>query len=101
MTAAKRSPFYAGTYAGSDFEDVDASSRISRAAQFDRKTCKRALRVPRLQKTVRAAIERRIRQLDQQQAAARRRVAVEDKIKPPALRNRIARRLRKIERGQE
>jgi len=63
MAVKKRSPFYAGTYGGHECEDIDAQSRIYRVARFDAATCRRALRMRHLQKSVRAAIERRLKKL--------------------------------------
>ena len=63
MPAKKRSPFYAGTYDGHECEDMDVQSRLDRVARFNVATCRRALRVYGLQKTVRTAIERRLRKL--------------------------------------
>jgi hypothetical protein len=57
-------PFYAGTFYGGPTYHVDATSRIERVARFDTGQCWRALRVPGLQKTVRTAIERRLRKLE-------------------------------------
>ncbi|MCC7484578.1 MAG: hypothetical protein IT529_06270 [Burkholderiales bacterium] len=42
---------------------VDAASRIERVRSFTRAQCQAALTVPGLQKTVCAAIERRLREL--------------------------------------
>ena len=63
MPAKKRSPFYAGTYEGVECEDFDVNDRLGRVARFDAATCRRALRLRDLQKTVRTAIERRLRKL--------------------------------------
>lgn len=58
-----RHPFYAGRYWQRPTMHMDADSRLDVVKRMDRATLKRALRVPHLQKTVRLAIERRLRKL--------------------------------------
>lgn len=58
----KRSPFQCGEYGG---EWVDAESRLDRVKTFDVGECRAALKLATgLQKTVRLAIERRLRRLE-------------------------------------
>lgn len=59
-------PFYAATYNGRDTYDMTAEGRISRVFRFDLGQCRAALELPGLQKTVIAAIERRIRKLERE-----------------------------------
>jgi len=56
-------PFYARTYCGIDSYWLDAESRLARVREFDSDQCLAALKVEDLQKTVRLAIECRIRRL--------------------------------------
>jgi len=64
MAAKKRSPFYAGTYGGHECEVIDVQSRLEHVARFNAATCRHALKtVKHLQKSVRTAIERRLRKL--------------------------------------
>ena len=63
MPAKTRSPFYAGTYCGVECEDFDVNDRLARVAKFNAATCRRALRLKNLQKSVTTAIERRLRKL--------------------------------------
>lgn len=64
-------PFFAGRYrlAGKwiDTQDFDVSSRLRRVQTFSLAQCRRALSLPGLQKTVRTAVERRIRKLEKEQ----------------------------------
>jgi len=60
----RQNPFFAGIYDGGPFYDLDGVSRIERAQRFNRYQCRRALLVKGLQKTVRIAIERRMRKLE-------------------------------------
>ncbi|MBO3274166.1 hypothetical protein [Pseudomonas schmalbachii] len=57
-------PFYSGTFHGHHFYCMTADDRIQRVASFDLDTCHRALALGGLQKSVRQAIERRMRQLE-------------------------------------
>lgn len=61
-----RHPFYSGTYNGRDCYCMTADDRVERVARFDLATCHAAQRLEGLQKTVREAIERRIRKLERQ-----------------------------------
>lgn len=63
MTTAadRRNPFYAGTYFGSPSFIIDAPSRVEAAKSFTAPECRRALKLPGLQKNVIAALERRLR----------------------------------------
>lgn len=44
----------------------DVESRLAKVKDFDAETCARALKLPNLQKTVRVAIERRLRKLQRE-----------------------------------
>lgn len=57
-------PFKAGEHNGMETYYVTVDDRICRVASFDRAQCKAALQVPHLQKTVAAAVQRRMRHLD-------------------------------------
>ncbi len=63
MSAAEH-PFYARSYDGLATFYVSSEDRIAAARQFDAATCRRALALDDLQRTVRAALERRLRQLE-------------------------------------
>ena len=65
MTSATN-PFFAGTYLGRAMYALAADDRLRRVAEFDKSQCEAALLVPGLQKTVRTAIERRLRALAKQ-----------------------------------
>ena len=54
-------PFFFGIYDAGPCYDMDAVSRSERVARFNTDQCRRALRVDGLQKTVRTAIERRLK----------------------------------------
>ncbi len=58
-----RNPFWIYRWAGIDTFCQDAQSRIACVKDFPAAQCRAALRLPDLQKTVRLAIERRIRKL--------------------------------------
>lgn len=57
-------PFYAGSAAGESYFNISADDRIRAVSTFNVHQLRAALRVPDLQKTVRTAIERRLRQLE-------------------------------------
>ncbi|PWG61729.1 hypothetical protein [Sediminicurvatus halobius] len=57
-------PFITGHFNGHPVGHTDAQSRIEAARRFDRAQCLAALEVPGLQKTVRNAVERRLRKLE-------------------------------------
>ena len=48
---------------GRPLEETSAEGRVRMAAGFNRADCDAALKLPDLQKTVRTAVERRLRQL--------------------------------------
>lgn len=61
----KRNPFLT-TFTGFDgkpLQELGAEGRIRMVCGFDRAACENGLLTPHLQKTVRAAIQRRLRQL--------------------------------------
>jgi hypothetical protein len=49
---------------GGDGEYVDAASRLHAVKEFSAEDCRAALKLPDLQKTVRLAVERRLRKLE-------------------------------------
>jgi hypothetical protein len=53
-----------GTYLGNDTFTVTAPDRLERVKNFTAEQCHAALELPNLQKTVRNAIERRLKQLE-------------------------------------
>ena len=57
-------PFKAGCYGGAQTFHVAAEDRIRAVEYFDRRQCAAALQVPGVQKTVAAAVQRRLRYLD-------------------------------------
>jgi hypothetical protein len=61
----RQNPFYAGraAFGGGPSYWIDVQSRLDRVRGFNTDQCHRALRVRGLQKTVRTAIERRLRKL--------------------------------------
>lgn len=61
-------PFYAGSHHGQHFFVYNAAERVQRVAGFSRAQCLLALAKDDLQKTVRTAVERRLRQLDREAA---------------------------------
>ena len=63
---SKDHPFYSGTYNGHDCYCMTVDDRINRVAAFDLPACRAALALPSLQRTVKAAIERRMRKLERQ-----------------------------------
>lgn len=56
-------PFYTATYNGIDCYATATSCRLLMLQRFDAEQCKAALEVEGLQKTVRTALERRLRKL--------------------------------------
>jgi len=67
-------PFYAFTVSFAGGPPValchtDVDSRLAKVKGFDATTCERALALPDLQKTVRTAIERRLRKLTKAEQA--------------------------------
>lgn len=56
-------PFHAGTYSGVSTYYTDAESRIDRVRAFTRAQCEAALKIEGLQKSVQAAVRRRLRQI--------------------------------------
>ena len=56
-------PFAYHNALGWPMQVVDVATRLERVKRFDADQCERALKVDGLQKTVRTAIERRLRQL--------------------------------------
>lgn len=56
-------PFFVRSYNGHDLYHITATDRLARVKTFDLAQCRAALAQPHLQKTVRAAIERRQRAL--------------------------------------
>jgi len=59
----EQNPFYAGTHGDIDSYWFDGDSRLDRVKEFSREQCEAAFQIEGLQKTVRLAIERRIRRL--------------------------------------
>jgi len=59
----RQNPFFAGVYWAGPTYHLDAVSRLERVRRFNAHQCQRALQVKGLQKTVRVAIERRLRKL--------------------------------------
>lgn len=65
MNAAETmNPFKAGVHSGVQTYHCVAEDRIRAAVWFDRAQCDAALKLPGLQKTVAAAVQRRLRYLD-------------------------------------
>ncbi|MGB3749411.1 MAG: hypothetical protein WA961_14525 [Rhodanobacter sp.] len=64
MSRAEDHPFYAGSHQGHVFHHLCADDRLRAVRDFDAARCHAALRLPNLQKTVRTAIERRLRKLE-------------------------------------
>lgn len=64
-------PFYSGTYYGRDTYHLTADCRLRALQDFTLEQCHAALELPVLQKTVRTALERRIRKLQQEAACSR------------------------------
>jgi hypothetical protein len=58
-----RQPFLVTTRAGI-CEIVDAESRLEAVKSFSKMDCRAALKMPDLQKTVRLAIERRLKRME-------------------------------------
>jgi len=57
-------PFVVKSFDGAhEMQAWDAESRIAAVKSFNAEECERALGVPNLQRMVRAAVERRLRQL--------------------------------------
>lgn len=59
-------PFFSGTYFGNDAFYIDSASRLDVVKSLSLAACRRALLVDNVQKTVRQAIERRIRKLERE-----------------------------------
>jgi len=60
----EKHPFYCGSIKGSPFFDLSAADRIYKVKSFDMQQCIAAIELPEiLQKTVRQAIQRRMKQL--------------------------------------
>jgi len=57
-------PFYAYSVDGRDFFHVAADDRLRMVKDFDLEQCRAALALDGLQKTVRQAVERRMRKLE-------------------------------------
>ena len=64
-------PFYGGTYYGRDTYHISADCRLRALKDFTLEQCQAALERTDLQKTVRTALERRIRKLQQEPACSR------------------------------
>ena len=65
MSAAETmNPFKAGVHSGVQTYHCVAEDRIRAAAWFDRAQCEAALKLPGLQKTVAAAVQRRLHHFD-------------------------------------
>ncbi len=62
--AEERNPFFASRYGDMATFYLDAVNRLERVKRFGRAQCADALCVKGLQKTVRIAIERRLRRLE-------------------------------------
>lgn len=60
----RQNPFFAGTWNGEPTYWIDTMSRLDRVRRFNAWRCRRALQVKGLQKTVRTALERRLRKLE-------------------------------------
>lgn len=58
-----KDPFFVRRFADVDSSWIDADSRIEAVKNFSAQQCRDALKLSDLQKTVRLAIERRLRQL--------------------------------------
>ena len=59
-------PFLTGVRDGQPYGAVDVASRLNRVEEFGIDQCYHALGVPNLQKTVKTAIERRIRKIEKE-----------------------------------
>ena len=64
-------PFYSGTYYGRDTYHMSADCRLRALKGVTLEQCQAALERTDLQKTVRTALERRIRKLQQEAACSR------------------------------
>ena len=64
-------PFFFGRQGRHLTYDTDVASRLSRVPGFDRDQCRAALEIAGLQKTVRIAVERRLRALAKADAQTR------------------------------
>jgi hypothetical protein len=61
----RRNPFITGTHAGiGDVQACDTESRIDMVRNFSAEQCRAALKLRYLQKTVRVALDRRLRALE-------------------------------------
>lgn len=63
-----KNPFYAATYNGRDCYHISAADRLLSVQRFTLVQCQAALELPGLQKSVIAALERRIRKLEKEAA---------------------------------
>ncbi len=60
-----KNPFVTGHVPGvGDMQAADVESRLDLVARFNAAKCRAALQMPDLQKTVRRAVERRLRKLE-------------------------------------
>jgi hypothetical protein len=66
----KANPFYFNTYSGHDVYTVITADMLECVRLFSPAQCEAALKIDDLQKTVRAAVERRLRKLRKFQRAA-------------------------------
>ncbi|MCC5811351.1 MAG: hypothetical protein JJU06_13355 [Ectothiorhodospiraceae bacterium] len=64
---AENNPFRAGEYNGHQTYHIDADSRLSAVRRFTLEEYRVALELHDLQKTVRTAIERRLRRLEREE----------------------------------
>jgi len=73
--SGEANPFYAGCWTDSKtreshaYYSTGAADRLDTVKRFDAAQCRAALTLPDLQKTVRTAVERRLRKLEQENAA--------------------------------
>jgi hypothetical protein len=63
LAAWKREPFFAAVYGGKPVYHVTAADQLHRVQHLDAEQCRAALAKPHLAKTVRAAVERRLKAL--------------------------------------
>lgn len=64
----EQNPFFSGYFDDQPTFDMDVNSRLDRVKTFDQAQCERALEMEHLQKTVRTAVERRLRRLQKEAA---------------------------------
>lgn len=57
-------PFYSGSFQGKSYFTLDAADRVRMVANFNRYQCRAACKLSGLQRTVRTALERRLRKLE-------------------------------------